>query len=203
VIIQFSPHIVSGVAIYKNAIQNPSNIIGTIESLVSSDQGSRNKWSRAAVVSENGLSEVAESRTNMVTYLGGYPTSSDENSPSSQLNRINDELHLIFSQCVKHYADQFCFNIQPDSSPNYAILKYSLGEEYVHHADHSDRTPRTVSAVGYLNEGYVGGELDFDKLCFRYEPKAGDIVVFNSDEPYSHASLPISNGIKYSVVNWW
>jgi hypothetical protein len=60
-----------------------------------------------------------------------------------------------------------------------------------------------VSAVGYLNNDYIGGELNFDKLDFTYKPSSGDVVVFLSDEPYSHASLPVKSGIKYSVVNWW
>ena len=83
------------------------------------------------------------------------------------------------------------------------ILTYSKGQQYVHHLDRSKQTPRTFSAIGYLNDGYIGGELNFDKIDFNYMPKAGDIVVFNSDEPYTHASLPISEGVKYAVGNWW
>ena len=63
--------------------------------------------------------------------------------------------------------------------------------------------PRRVSAVGFLNDDYRGGQLSFDLMNFIYEPVAGDIVIFPSNFPYMHGSRPVIEGIKYSVVSWW
>jgi predicted 2-oxoglutarate/Fe(II)-dependent dioxygenase YbiX len=51
-----------------------------------------------------------------------------------------------------------------------------------------------------LNEGYEGGELWFNHLDQTIKPKTGDIVVFPSTFIYSHASLPVKSGVKYSAV---
>ena len=203
VTIHLSPHVFSGVSVFKNVIKNPSNIIHSVESISSNELTSLHQWNRARVVTQGGMSEIQEVRTNMSMYLGVYPEVKDQNSPLNILNTINKELHSCFSACVKHYSEQFCFEIDTEKSKGYTVLKYSTGQQYVNHLDRSERTPRTVSAVGYLNDEYVGGEINFDKINFTYKPSAGDIVVFNSDEPYSHASLPISEGVKYAVVNWW
>lgn len=200
---QFSPHVFNGVSVYKNVIKNPSDIIHSIESIPSDELPSLHQWNRARVVTQGGMSEIQDVRTNMSMYLGAYSGIKDPNSPLNTLNTINKELHSCFSDCVKHYAEQFCFEINTEKSQSYTILKYSIGQQYVNHLDRSERTPRTVSAVGYLNDEYVGGDVNFDKINFTYKPSAGDIVVFNSDEPYTHASLPISEGVKYAVVNWW
>ena len=200
---QLFPHVFSGVSVYENAIENPSKIIETLESISSSDVSPQHRWKRAAVMTFAGVSEIQNVRTNMSMHLGVYSEAKDTNSPLDTLSKINKELHSCFSDCVKHYAEQFCFEIDTEKSKSYTVLKYSQGQQYVHHLDHSKQTPRTVSAIGYLNDGYIGGELNFDKIDFNYMPKAGDIVVFNSDEPYTHASLPISEGVKYAVVNWW
>ena len=199
--IQFSPSVFNGVSIYEKVIKNPSSIIETIESIASSDSTLRQQWNRAVVTTEDGISEIQDARTNMSMNLGVQLKDPDLSSVA--LNSINSELHFIFSNCIRHYAEQFCFDINTNKSTNYTVLKYSTGQQYIHHLDHSIQTPRVVSAVGYLNDGYVGGELNFNKINFTYKPQAGDIVVFNSDEPYSHASLPVIDGVKYSVVNWW
>ena len=89
------------------------------------------------------------------------------------------------------------------SSSAYILLKYEVGQEFKLHYDDSFATPRRISAVGFLNDDYRGGQLSFDLMNFTYEPVAGDIVVFPSNFPYMHAARPVIEGTKYSVVNWW
>lgn len=198
--IHLSPFVFDGVAIYEKAIIEPLKKIATIEKIAQKSTNFHHRWNRAAVVASNGRSEIADSRTNMLLHLGGWtPNNSDEKI----LNQINVQFHSIFSKCVGDYSQRFCFDINTEISKSYTVLKYSNNQQYIHHLDHGAKTPRVVSAVGYLNNDYIGGELNFDKLDFTYKPSSGDVVVFLSDEPYSHASLPVKSGIKYSVVNWW
>ena len=58
----------------------------------------------------------------------------------------------------------------------------------------------TVSLVAYLNDDYEGGELNFGKLGISFKPKAGDLYIFPSTYLFSHRAMPVSSGLKYSVV---
>jgi hypothetical protein len=65
--------------------------------------------------------------------------------------------------------------------------------------------PKSILTVTiYLNDDYEGGEVAFLKdggdEVIVYKPKAGDIVIFPSCEPFHHAAMPIkSNTPKYFI----
>lgn len=67
-----------------------------------------------------------------------------------------------------------------------------------------------ITCTMYLNDDYEGGEIAFK--IFKesgaveevvYKPKAGDIVVFPSDEPYYHGVRLTTKGQKYFVRSFW
>lgn len=67
-----------------------------------------------------------------------------------------------------------------------------------------------ITCTMYLNDDYEGGELAFkilksDKTFDEivYKPKAGDIVVFPSNEPYYHGVFLTTKGKKYFVRSFW
>jgi hypothetical protein len=67
-----------------------------------------------------------------------------------------------------------------------------------------------ITCTMYLNDDYEGGEIAFkilkdDKSIDEivYKPKAGDILVFPSDEPYYHGVGLTTNGQKYFVRSFW
>lgn len=80
------------------------------------------------------------------------------------------------------------------------FVKYGPNEHFSAHSDHGFSYVCTVSSVMYLNDDYEGGELEFTKLGFKIKPEAGDIVVFPSTYIFTHASLPVISGTKYSAV---
>lgn len=191
--------ICNGVAIYSGAIKNPKDVIDIVESVLANELNTNFAWEKSTVVHSDGLISTSDVRTNSILSLA--VAGSDIHS--SALKYVNNLLHESFTECLCDFLVKFNINVNPRTSTNYSILKYSKTEKYIHHLDHGENTPRKVSAVGYLNDDFLGGELDFDKLGFNYSPVAGDIVVFPSVKPYSHASMPIQDGVKYSVVNWW
>jgi len=56
----------------------------------------------------------------------------------------------------------------------------------------------------YINDDYDGGDLEFyiDNNIINHKPKAGDLVVFPSTDPYYHGVKKIANGNKYFVRNF-
>lgn len=171
--------LIGAIAIYRSAIENPQSVIETIETSYNS------LWGNSLVYGHN---EGSDFRT----------SSEILNLP----NDIHDKLDVDFRKTVSNYVCRFNAPIISHSSA-YILLKYEVGQEFKSHNDDSQQTPRRVSAVGFLNDDYRGGQLSFDLMNFTYEPVAGDIVVFPSNFPYMHGSRPVIEGTKYSVVSWW
>jgi hypothetical protein len=65
--------------------------------------------------------------------------------------------------------------------------------------------PKSILSVTiYLNDDYEGGEIAFlkdgDDKVIVYKPKAGDIVIFPSSNPFQHAAMPIKSNVpKYFI----
>jgi len=182
------PIIFNEIAIYKNAIPNPSQLIDTVNSAVGNSFEDK----------LTGLNEVQIS--NVIKFRATTPSSLVLSTPA--LMGVNRVMHTAIGGCAQHYGEHFGTPIVVDDSPNYSILKYSGGRGYASHID-DPGSPRRVSAVGYLNDNFVGGELDFESFAFRYSPVTGDVLVFPSVAPYFHAAMPVTEGVKYSVINWW
>lgn len=88
--------------------------------------------------------------------------------------------------------------------PNFAINKYKSGTIMGPHHDtqDGDKTLR-FSLVTYLNDDYIGGELEFPEQKIKIKPKAGSLVIFPSTPPYLHVSNMIEDGWKYMSPSFW
>jgi 2OG-Fe(II) oxygenase superfamily len=58
-----------------------------------------------------------------------------------------------------------------------------------------------ITCTMYINDDYDGGDIEFyvDGNIVNHKPKAGDILVFPSTEPYYHGVKTIYNGQKFLV----
>jgi hypothetical protein len=56
----------------------------------------------------------------------------------------------------------------------------------------------------YINDDYEGGEIEFyiNEDIVTHKPKAGDIVIFPSSEPYYHGVKTIKSGVKLFIRNF-
>ena len=61
-----------------------------------------------------------------------------------------------------------------------------------------------ITCTMYINDDYDGGDLAFyiNGEAINHKPKAGDIVIFPSGEPYYHGVKTIKNGEKFFVRNF-
>ncbi|NJO39472.1 MAG: 2OG-Fe(II) oxygenase [Cyanobacteria bacterium CRU_2_1] len=93
------------------------------------------------------------------------------------------------------------------------ILRYGQGQFYKRHIDNillSSRfqeleqgiPTRDISIVGYLNDGFEGGETYFDRQNIKVTPEAGAVLAFPSYFTHPHESLPILKGQKYAFTSW-
>lgn len=192
---------INGVVIYRQKIQNPQEIIKTLEL---AEQGSDiTKWIKVKVSHSDGTQSESEARTNQGLFLP--PATHISNNTKEQLFvGMTTIFDFHFHECLRDFTSRFSGSIASYSSNNgYHALKYSQSQHYVPHTDDSPITQRRVSGIAYLNDDFEGGELHFTKLNIKYYPMAGDIILFPSNMPYEHEAMPVIEGTKYSVVGWW
>ena len=141
-------------------------------------------------------------------------------SYGSTNKRITNILNIGYSDLTDGF-DEFCKFIKTEVNPliekyridysieplkeetSWLLLKYDKGHFFNSHIDDGHGFPRTVSAVIFANDDYDGGELVFDRLNLILKPNFGEILIFPSSYPFTHAVRPIVNGTKYSFVNWY
>ena len=86
------------------------------------------------------------------------------------------------------------------------LLKYSAGGKYEIHTDHCTNSPRHLSIIINLNDGYEGGDLVFtdqkNNEVKKLKLGKGSVVFFPSNFMYPHGIQPITKGTRYSIVAW-
>jgi len=116
--------------------------------------------------------------------------------------QIDDELYGCAKKAIKKYnqVHPFC-RIEKDSG--YQLLRYNTGGYYIQHVDSYLKHPRSVSCSFKLNDDYEGGDLVLFDGTLRPEVKKGSVIMFPSNFMYPHEILPVTSGIRYSVITWF
>lgn len=184
-----------GIYIYKNALPKTMNIIERVEGALSKP-GTRFKWSNAEVGYGDLVSEARKCRDWKVHErdLG------ERDEFSEDIYDLHDDIIHRLKVAIAHYKTQnFLSNIDYFEAIN--IVKYGKGEYFKIHTDDGEPYRCTLSAVGYPNDNYEGGELWFPLFDVKIKPEAGDFILCPSAYSYAHSSEPVlDDGIKYSLV---
>lgn len=185
-----------GINIYKNVLSKDQcgNIINTLEDNLSKE--GPYSW-QGAMVTE-GHEAILEAR-NCLDFKIGQNNLGPESDYNKELYKIHKESFDAFYPAVEDYGQYWGVVMRYYEVFNF--VKYEgTGQHFAVHADHGPAYVTTVSAVGYLNDNYEGGELIFPRFDLKIKPEPGDLVVFPSTFIYEHSSEPIINGDKYSIV---
>ena len=185
--------IMPGMVLYKNVLKSGNIIIDNLENVLKDSH--TYKWSQAMVGNRQRVPEYRDcldfkfKKSNIV----GTDTNSEI---------IKDSWQYLFDNmnvAVKDYC-----KIYPMEPLEYweaiNLVKYYPGNHFNLHADDGAPYKSVVSLVGYLNDNYSGGEISFDMYDIKIKPQAGDLLIFPSNYMFMHKALPVTNGIKYSVV---
>ena len=114
---------------------------------------------------------------------------------------IHNQLYFMLLAATIPYSEKFGIQ-EPLYHEAYNMLKYRTGQEYKSHYDGGTRMGRAVSAICYLNDDYVGGEIEFPLHKIKIKPEAGMLILFPSNYAYQHVAHPIISGTKYALVTW-
>jgi len=183
-----------GIRVYGGSLRTSRPIVETIETYVGRQKNPTLIWSKALVGYNQ---EMSDHRNCWDCKLN--PQAVESLPPDcGEFKTAYSEVVMSVATCVEDYTRDY--NIEMAYMEAVNFVRYGVGEHFGAHSDHGFSYTCTVSTVAFLNDGYEGGELWFDRLDQTIVPRAGDVVVFPSAFIYSHASLPVRGGVKYSAV---
>ena len=182
------------IKVYRSILPENITNIAKIENAMSIGTFDRVKWSPALV---GDYQEMLDYRDCVDCKLRAMDLEPAPKEYAPFISLYNDLL-LFVKACVDHYCSPYSIKMEYAEAINF--VRYKEGQHFQVHADHGFSYTCTVSTVAYLNDDFEGGELWFPYVGAKYTPQKGDIVISPSNFIYSHASLPVKKGVKYSAV---
>ncbi len=153
-------------------------------------------WIRATL-GEN--KEISEYRSNLESSV-----SRAMSHPDPDFEPLKKEMIKFLKPLDRIIIDyRAVFQLYLTRDTGFSILRYENSMEYKFHHDHSSLNQRVLSMIFFMNDNYEGGELEFPYHEVTIEPKAGKLVIFPANFPYSHIAHPIKSGTKYTMVTWY
>lgn len=115
-----------------------------------------------------------------------------------------------------HKQLQVSYNSDFYLEQNFGITVYEEGTSLPLHFDGDDAdaevygklTPngnphRDISTVLYLNDEFLGGQLNFPRVGVCIKPRAGMLVIFPGGKEFSHNVTTIEKGRRFIVPQFW
>jgi len=140
-----------------------------------------------------------------------WPTSTIkdmDNENSDLYNILKNYVPVIGTEIEKNFS---CSVFQ---ETYFTVTVYKVGESLAPHYDSKtarypleEKTPnghrsRDISSVLYINDDYVGGEINF-KWGVKIKPRKGSLVLFPASEKYTHYTDAVVSGMKCVVPQFW
>lgn len=150
------------------------------------------------------IQEIPDSEWQEYTNNGGGSTIVGKCSHIPHNSNTYDEINNAFVATITQFAYE---NNVPISSNNldagaFVVRQYQAGSFMTAHQDAygyikkgNDFAKPIITALLYLNDDYIGGELSFPNEGIKIKPKKGSIVVFLSN--IDHEVLTILDGDRY------
>ena len=107
-----------------------------------------------------------------------------------------EEIKLSLNQYIDYYSAKI-ENFEPPQ-----LLRYGKGQKFNNHVDDHPLFTRRISLTYYLNDNYKGGDVEFKRHGIRFKAQKNQLLIFPSNFMYSHQVHPITDGLRYVMVQW-
>lgn len=202
-----------GLVYYKNLIEDPYKIIEDIESLnkkveelnlskrISTETSAR-PWHNWDYKNDKVSLHFCKQR-----WLPRTEDILESDIFFNEHSSISDRLFFALDSAFAHYSTHiypYAARSIKGGEDKMSILKYEKSGFLSEHIDHGNSS-RTLSVVLYLNDNYTGGEINFPHVAngITIKPEAGSAIFFPSNFVFTHSVNEISDGIRYSLPNWY
>jgi len=118
-----------------------------------------------------------------------------------------DQVDTIRSACQKLISQEFKVNCLEHEIH---FLHYKTGTKYNPHIDGQyildgvakRGVDRDITAVVYLNDDYIGGEITFNFFDLKIRPTSGNVLIYPTTWQFTHGVNDVI-GDRYAIVFWF
>ena len=193
--------IAPGIVIYENIENSYKDFIIDIEEVMSAKIENL-KWNEPHILKDNENVIDYEIR-NLQVFHCKYPNYDLKNieTPKDFFDKeLGEKLYNFMHPIEEDYKSMY--GVKTKTHDSYQLLKYGEGNFFTNHLDDDLKYPRTISIAWYINDDYLGGEINFPRFNISYKPKANSMLIFPSSYTYNHSVNKVYNGNRYAVVSW-
>jgi len=124
---------------------------------------------------------------------------------------LDDKMFSYVSLALDKYKQKLNFTtfgrsstyFGTSSDTGYDLLRYKKSCRYGEHIDHFEQDPKALTCSFTLSDDYEGGAFSFFNQEKIINPLKGSAVMFPSNFMFPHEVLPVTKGIRYSMVTWF
>jgi len=132
--------------------------------------------------------------------------------PFGQVERVLNLSRFIAQKEIIDYYGEYSY---PE---NTELVRWFPGDSMSVHSDNSwtegngledqkgiehPTNYRTYSAIFYINDDYEGGEIYFPGFDIEIKPKQGSLVIFPSNDNYTHGVKEVTKLNRYTIAAWY
>ena len=133
--------------------------------------------------------------------------------PFAQVEHALNTVRFSGQKSVLDYYGEYSY---PE---NTQLVRWEVGEDMASHSDFSPTadnnksnqkfwssytdTYRTYSGIFYINDDYEGGEIYFPSFDIEIKPKQGSLVIFPSNDNYTHGVKEVTKLNRYTIAAWY
>lgn len=123
----------------------------------------------------------------------------EDNAPGI-LGEFTQKFHEAMKPCLDEYMNFHYAKIKGFENPQ--LLRYGKEQKFHDHIDDHPFFTRRISLTYYLNDDYEGGDVSFNRFGLRFKAKKNQLLLFPSNFMYNHEVHPVTDGLRYVVVQW-
>jgi len=126
-------------------------------------------------------------------------TVESQNLPEEIFEILKKTSELVY----KKITDFYDIAINPHRESRLHVVKFVKGFYLVPHVDTLSSEGNHIASVYYINDDYLGGEIDFPDHSLKIKPKANSLIIFPGNENYVHGVNEIIDNDRYSSAMWF
>lgn len=160
--------------------------------------------------------QVFNSRKNYRTNEQLMISSYESMSVKKRRSELDQIIFNTISPIIAEYAKNFNGYLEYQNDSGYLLLKYQSGQYYKEHTDDATQVifganglptedslrKRKITFIVQLNDNFKGGGISFFGDTHRVAVKKGSAILFPSNCLFPHQALPVTEGIRYSLITW-
>jgi hypothetical protein len=116
--------------------------------------------------------------------------------------KVLEILLEVFNKARDFSIQEYGIDLMPLDISSFNIAKWAPSTSMHLHTDDKDYYDYNIAALLYINDDYIGGEINFPKFNKKIKPNGNTLILFPGHFPYEHEVKTIIYGNRYTSSIW-